>query len=190
MWCWLKSDSFHRYKNAGLICNYTNRLCDSCFSSSWLVSHWVYMISNFFTPKKGWENNSEFAICRVVRHGNVNSITVQNHSTVSNSTMGPYCILLPLTLPCRSTWQIANSLLFLCKLTLKNDHIRKCKIKLDRKRYSASTNKHSIGSRLLILKMKCIGRMSGLYVWYFIPEVRERSNFAKGLFGIKLGLSV
>ena len=52
---------------------------------------------------------SEFAICHVVRHGNVNSI--RNPSTVTNSTMEPFCILLPLTLPCRTTGQITNSLL-------------------------------------------------------------------------------
>ena len=52
---------------------------------------------------------SDFAICHVVRHGNVNSI--QNPSTVTNLTMEPYCILLSLTLLCRTTWQIANSLL-------------------------------------------------------------------------------
>ena len=47
--------------------------------------------------------SSEFAICHVVRHGNMNSI--QNPSTVTNPTMEPYCrpILLPLTLPCRTT---------------------------------------------------------------------------------------
>ena len=45
--------------------------------------------------------NSEFAICHVVRHGNVNSI--QNPSTVTNPTMEPYnSFLLPLTLPCRT----------------------------------------------------------------------------------------
>ena len=32
-------------------------------------------------------DNSEFAICPVVRHGNLNSI--QNLSTVTNPTMGP-----------------------------------------------------------------------------------------------------
>ena len=31
-------------------------------------------------------------------------------STVTNPTMELYCILLPLTLPCHTTWQIANSL--------------------------------------------------------------------------------
>ena len=38
---------------------------------------------------------SEFAICHVVRRGNV--ISIQNPSTVTNLTMEPYCILLPLT---------------------------------------------------------------------------------------------
>ena len=47
------------------------------------------------------QENSEFAICHVVRHGNVNSF--QNPSTVTNPTMGSYCIRLPLTLPCRTT---------------------------------------------------------------------------------------
>ena len=46
-------------------------------------------------------DNSEFAICHVVHHGNVNSI--QNPSTVTNPTMEPNCILLPLTLPYRTT---------------------------------------------------------------------------------------
>ena len=46
-------------------------------------------------------DTSEFAICHVVRHGNVNSI--QNPSTVTNSTMEPYYILLLLTLPCCTT---------------------------------------------------------------------------------------
>ena len=45
--------------------------------------------------------NSEFAICHVVRHGNVNSI--QNPTTVTNPTMALYCILLPFTLPCCTT---------------------------------------------------------------------------------------
>ena len=61
-------------------------------------------------------NISEFAICHVVHHDNVNSI--QNPSTVTNPTMQPYCILLPLTLPCRTTWQIANSLLYVNDITL------------------------------------------------------------------------
>ena len=59
---------------------------------------------------------SEFAICPVVRHGNVNSI--QNPSTVTNPTMGPYCILLLYTLPCFTTWQIANSQLCRKKTSL------------------------------------------------------------------------
>ena len=50
-----------------------------------------------------------FVICHIVRYGNVNSI--QNPSTVINPTMKPYCILLPLTLPCRTTWHITNSLI-------------------------------------------------------------------------------
>ena len=45
-------------------------------------------------------NNSEFAICHVVRHGNVNSI--QNPSTVTNPTMEPYCIQ-------RHTFQLVTS---------------------------------------------------------------------------------
>ena len=59
-----------------------------------------------------WRNlevSSEFAICHFVLHGNVNFI--QNPSTVANSTMAPCYILLPLTLPCRTTWQIANLLM-------------------------------------------------------------------------------
>ena len=52
--------------------------------------------------------DADFAICHVERRGNVNSI--QNPSTVTNSTMELCCILLPLTLPYRSTWQIANLL--------------------------------------------------------------------------------
>ena len=51
--------------------------------------------------------NSEFAICHVVRQGNMSHI--QNPSVVTNPTLEFPCILLPLTLPCRSTWQIANS---------------------------------------------------------------------------------
>ena len=39
-------------------------------------------------------------------------IPFKNHSTVSNPTMELYCFLLPITLQCRTTWQIANSLLF------------------------------------------------------------------------------
>ena len=42
--------------------------------------------------------NIEFAIYHVVRDGYVNSI--QNPSTVTNPTMEPYCILLPLMLSC------------------------------------------------------------------------------------------
>ena len=52
---------------------------------------------------------SEFAICHVLRHGNVNSI--QNPSTLTNLTMELYSILLPLTLLCRTMGQIANWLL-------------------------------------------------------------------------------
>ena len=44
-------------------------------------------------------DNSEFAICPVVRHGNVNSI--HNPATGTNPTMELYCILLSFTLPCR-----------------------------------------------------------------------------------------
>ena len=51
--------------------------------------HHVPVLINVYT--------SEFAICHVVRHGNVNSI--QNPSTLTTPTMTPYCILLPLTLP-------------------------------------------------------------------------------------------
>ena len=69
----------------------------------WWASQWVQYLW------RGIWTTSEIAICPVVRHGNVNSI--QNPSTVTNQTMGPFCILLPLTLPCRTTWQIANSLL-------------------------------------------------------------------------------
>ena len=56
-------------------------------------------------------DNIAFARCPVVRYGNVNSI--QNPSTVTNPTMGHYCILLLNTLPCCTTWQIAKSLLIL-----------------------------------------------------------------------------
>ena len=49
----------------------------------------------------------EFAICQVVRHGNVNSI--QNYSTVTYPTMEPFCIFPPITLPCCTTRQMANS---------------------------------------------------------------------------------
>ena len=52
---------------------------------------------------------SKFAICPVVRHGSANSI--HNPSTVTYPAMELYCILLPLTLPCCTTWQIANTLL-------------------------------------------------------------------------------
>ena len=52
---------------------------------------------------------SEFVIYCIVRHGNTNSI--QNPSTVTYPTMELYCILLPLMLLCRTTWQITNSLL-------------------------------------------------------------------------------
>ena len=44
---------------------------------------------------------SEFAICHVVRHGNVNSI--QNSSTLINPTMELYYIFLAHTLPCHVT---------------------------------------------------------------------------------------
>ena len=46
-------------------------------------------------------NASEFAISRIVCHGNVNSI--QNPSTVTNPTKELYCILLPLSLLCHKT---------------------------------------------------------------------------------------
>ena len=49
-------------------------------------------------------DNSEFAIWNVVLRGNVNSI--QNPFTVTNPSMEPYCVLLPLKMPCRTTWQI------------------------------------------------------------------------------------
>ena len=58
------------------------------------------------------KQNSEFGLCHVVRHGNANSI--QNPSTATNPTMEPYnCVHLPLKLPGRTMWQIANSLLFI-----------------------------------------------------------------------------
>ena len=78
-------------------------LFDHCMWDFCLHSSCVQLIS--FTQ-------DEFAICYVVCHGNVNSI--QNPSTVTNPTMGPYWILLPLTLPCQTTWQIASSVI-LCK---------------------------------------------------------------------------
>ena len=49
---------------------------------------------------------SEFLICHFVLHSNVNSI--QNPSTVTNPKIEPCCILLPLTLTSRTTWQITN----------------------------------------------------------------------------------
>ena len=58
---------------------------------------------------EGAPDNSEFAIQHFVRHGNVN--VIQNRSTVTNPTMEPYSIFLPLTLPCRTTCKIANSLM-------------------------------------------------------------------------------
>ena len=45
------------------------------------------------------KKKSEFAICHVLRHGNVNSIQNPSRPTVTNPTMEPYCILLSLTLP-------------------------------------------------------------------------------------------
>ena len=44
-------------------------------------------------------DNREFAICHVVRDGNVNSI--QNPSTVTNPTMEPFCI--PIAMSCNVT---------------------------------------------------------------------------------------
>ena len=61
-------------------------------------------------PKSSSYVISEFAICHVVRHSNANSI--QNPSTVTVLTMEHYCILLSLTLPCRTTWPIANSIVY------------------------------------------------------------------------------
>ena len=48
------------------------------------------------------EDNSEFAICHVVRHSTVNSI--QNPSTVTNPTMETYFFLLP-PIRCRAAVQ-------------------------------------------------------------------------------------
>ena len=44
----------------------------------------------------------------VVRQGNANSI--QNSCIVTNLTMEPFCILLPLTLPYRTMCKFANSI--------------------------------------------------------------------------------
>ena len=70
------------------------------------VFHWLVQ---FCKCGSCFELHSEFAIWHVVPHSNINSI--QNPSTVTNPTMEPYCILLPLTSPCHTTWQIANSLI-------------------------------------------------------------------------------
>ena len=43
-------------------------------------------------------------------------IPFKNPSTVTNPTIEPYCVLLSLALPCRTTWQIANSKLFNVKI--------------------------------------------------------------------------
>ena len=78
------------------------------------VRFWMWLYAGRCTRQ-----HSEFAICHVVSHGNVNSI--QNPSTATNPTMEPYCILLPLTLPCRTTWQIANSLISSSRTGVYND---------------------------------------------------------------------
>ena len=44
----------------------------------------------------------------------------QNSSSVTNSTMGLFCILMSFTLPCYTTWQIANSLLSSTKVVFSN----------------------------------------------------------------------
>ena len=62
----------------------------------------MYCLSNQHNESKEWrqENNiSELAICHS------NAIFIQNPTTVTNQTMELYCILLPFTLPCRTTWQ-------------------------------------------------------------------------------------
>ena len=81
------------------------RVCKCMYSSHLCV---VVYITQYAIFRRGIYN-SEFAICPIARHGNANSI--QNLSTVTNTTMELYCILLPLTLPCCTTWQIANSLM-------------------------------------------------------------------------------
>ena len=81
-------------------------MCPSKKAHFWYVSdgqhaHFIILRTDI--------NNSEFVIYPAVFHSNANSI--QNPSSLTNPTMELYCILLPLTLLCRTTWQIANSLL-------------------------------------------------------------------------------
>ena len=59
------------------------------------ISFWNDFSTIFKTEWTGSKcrDSSEFAICHVVRHCNVNSI--QNPHTVTDPTMEPYCILLP-----------------------------------------------------------------------------------------------
>ena len=77
-----------------------------------------------WTKSYGPNPDIEFAICHVVRHGNVNSI--QNTYTVINPTMEPYCIRI--AVPCNVTfrkltiffpWQVALNMADPFKLNKK-----------------------------------------------------------------------
>ena len=52
-------------------------------------------------------DNSELAICHVLRHSNMNSI--QNPFTLTNPTMEPYCTLLPLMLQTHYSLQVTHN---------------------------------------------------------------------------------
>ena len=66
---------------------------------------WIFVTSNKF-------NKSEFAIFHVVRHGNVSGTRIQKGFIAGLVTVEGFW--MEFTLPRRTTWQIANSLLFSC----------------------------------------------------------------------------
>ena len=82
-----------RNMNRPLLCDIDTGCHGFTANNKW--KNWRDFYGDFKITIPGlFECNSEFVICLVVRHGNANSI--QNPSTMTNPTMEPYCILLPL----------------------------------------------------------------------------------------------
>ena len=86
-----------RYKNTQL------------FSDNFQAPHCAFYLIMGPHPFPCKSDTSECAIIHNVHHCNVKFI--QNCSTMTNMTMEPYCIILQLTLPCRTMSIITNSLM-------------------------------------------------------------------------------
>ena len=136
------------------------------FKVMWIIDFLKSIIVIFPLQSRSKSKISEFAICHVVRHGNVNSF--QNPSTVTNTTMEPYCIRIAVLCNVTNSQSFHNERLTAGKIEKEYfSHFPRCEISVEINVLQVALNIAKVKS-LMILFMS-VNEVSNLFISALLP---------------------